>query len=89
MLGRDDLAVRYFEQATRTEPGNAATFFDLGFVHDRQNQKERGDRGFEKAVALKPDARPRLVRAWASRTRSWAATTRRPRRSSAPPSCSR
>jgi tetratricopeptide (TPR) repeat protein len=59
MLGQDDLAVRYFEQAARTDP-TAATFFDLGFVFDRQNQKEKAIAAFEKAVALNP----RLDRAW-------------------------
>ena len=53
MLGRDDLAVRYFEQAARTDPTNAANFFDLGFVHDRQNRKEKAIEAFERAVVLK------------------------------------
>jgi tetratricopeptide (TPR) repeat protein len=60
MLGRDDLAVRYFEQATQTDASNPATFFDLGFVLDRQGEKERAIAAFERAVAL----RPTLDRAW-------------------------
>src|SRR6188768_1273299 len=52
MLGRDDLAIRYLEQATRSDPGNFATFFDIGFIHDRQNRKEEAIQAFEKAVAI-------------------------------------
>ena len=59
-LGRDELAIRYFEQAARTDAANPATFFDLGFVYDRQGQKEKAIEAFERAVALKPN----LDRAW-------------------------
>ena len=52
MLGRDDLAIRFFEQATRTDPGNAATFFDLGFVYDlrRDPQQVVLDLAFDRVV---------------------------------------
>jgi tetratricopeptide (TPR) repeat protein len=54
-LGRFDEARKYFEEGLKRDPTNAACWFNLGFIEERQGNTAAADEKFQKALRSNPN----------------------------------
>lgn len=54
-LGRFDEARKYFEAGLKRDPTNAACWFNLGFIEERQGNTAAADEEFQKALRSNPN----------------------------------